>query len=218
MFEIMALVIGIVSQKGGVGKSTLSRLLACEYANNQWDVKIADMDLSQGTCTHWHRRRLDNEYQPSVSVEQFSKVSDALKRADYFDLLIFDGAPHSSSKTLDIAKESEIVILPTGVSLDDLEPTIRLAHELKQKGVSTKKVAIALCKVGESTVEVEEAKDYIALSGYFLLEGEMRNKTAIRRASDMGKSPSETPYKSINQGLDILVNSIVNRIKVLQKG
>jgi len=133
-------------------------------------------------------------------------------------LLIFDGAPHSTSKTLDIAKESEIIILPTGISLDDLEPTIRLAHELKQKGIPKEKMAIALCKVGESAVEVDEAKDYIAQSGYFLLDGEMRIKTAIRRASDTGKSPAETSYKSINQRLDILVTSVSNRVKTLQNG
>ena len=37
----MALKIGVVSQKGGVGKSTLCRLIACEYARNGWNVKIA---------------------------------------------------------------------------------------------------------------------------------------------------------------------------------
>ena len=45
----MALVIGVVSQKGGVGKSTCARLIAREYAYAGWDVKIADLDVSQGT-------------------------------------------------------------------------------------------------------------------------------------------------------------------------
>ena len=46
---IMAVTIGMVSQKGGVGKSTLSRLVAREYALAGWNVKIADLDVSQGT-------------------------------------------------------------------------------------------------------------------------------------------------------------------------
>ena len=62
----MALVIGVVSQKGGVGKSTLARLIACNYAASEWMVKIADMDLAQGTCTSWNRRRLQNEIEPKV--------------------------------------------------------------------------------------------------------------------------------------------------------
>lgn len=40
----MAAIIGIVSQKGGVGKSTLARLVAREYANAGWRAKIVDLD------------------------------------------------------------------------------------------------------------------------------------------------------------------------------
>lgn len=211
----MTLIIGVVSQKGGVGKSTISRLIACEYAANEWEVKIADMDLSQGTTTNWNRRRLHNEYEPRIAVEQFVNVNDALKKADQYDLLIFDGAPHSTRNTLDIAKASEILVLPTGTSLDDLEPTIKLAHELKKNKIARQKIAIALCRIGTSKAELEEAKEYIKSSGYYLLEGLMHEKTAIRRASDEGKSAAETIYKSINNRLDTLIQSIVDRVEEL---
>ena len=41
-------VVAFVSQKGGVGKSTLSRGLAREAAKNGLRVKIADLDIQQG--------------------------------------------------------------------------------------------------------------------------------------------------------------------------
>jgi chromosome partitioning protein len=44
----MAVIIAMVSQKGGIGKSTLSRLIAREYANAGWSVKIADLDVGLG--------------------------------------------------------------------------------------------------------------------------------------------------------------------------
>ncbi|MBA3922086.1 MAG: ParA family protein, partial [Nostocaceae cyanobacterium] len=53
----MTLQIGVVSQKGGVGKSTIARLLAREYAAAGWDVKIADLDIAQATSTNWKQRR-----------------------------------------------------------------------------------------------------------------------------------------------------------------
>ena len=43
----MTLFLGIVSQKGGVGKSTLARLVAKEYATAGWRVKIADLDIAE---------------------------------------------------------------------------------------------------------------------------------------------------------------------------
>lgn len=213
----MSLVIGVVSQKGGVGKSTVSRLIACNYAASEWQVKIADMDLAQGTCTSWNRRRLQNGTDPKVAVEQFVNVPDALKMASQYDLIVFDGAPHSTRMTLDIAQASDMVILPTGVSIDDLEPTIKLAHELKKNKVPLSKIALAFTRVGNSDLEVAEATEYVNASGYHLLDGVIHEKTAIRRASDEGKCATETPYKSISEKVDILVQSIVNRVNALKK-
>ena len=73
----MAIVIGVGSQKGGVGKSTIARLIAAEYARNNWEVKIADLDLSQGTSYHWHERRLQAGVEPEIAVEQFSRIPQA---------------------------------------------------------------------------------------------------------------------------------------------
>lgn len=213
----MTLVIGVVSQKGGVGKSTVSRLIACNYAASEWRVKIADMDLAQGTCTSWNRRRLQNEIEPKVSVEQFLNVADALKAGEHYDLVVFDGAPHSTRKTLEIALASNLVILPTGVSLDDMEPTIKLAHELKKSGVNPANIAIALTRAGNSDVELAEGMEYVKASGYHLLEGVIHEKTAIRRSCDEGKCATETPFRSINEKVDMLVQAVVNRIDALSR-
>src|SRR6476620_2530974 len=56
----MTTIIAFVSQKGGVGKSTLARALAREAANSGLAVKIADLDTQQGTSVDWHRQRLDS--------------------------------------------------------------------------------------------------------------------------------------------------------------
>src|SRR5947209_18909954 len=115
----MATVLGLVSQKGGVGKSTLARLVAREYAAAGWNVKIADLDVSQGTSFNWQARRLQRAIEPAVAVERFGSVETAVKVAGVYDLLILDGAPHSTATTLKIAQASAAVILPTGLALDD---------------------------------------------------------------------------------------------------
>ena len=55
-----ATVVAFISQKGGVGKSTLSRGLAREAAKSGLAVKICDLDTQQDTSVEWHRRRLDD--------------------------------------------------------------------------------------------------------------------------------------------------------------
>ena len=91
----MAIILGIVSQKGGVGKSTIARLIAREFAQNDWSVKIADMDIQQGTSFQWYKRRAANMITPDIRTETFTTVKQALKDAENFDLFIFDGAPHA---------------------------------------------------------------------------------------------------------------------------
>lgn len=213
----MALLIGVVSQKGGVGKSTLCRIIAREYAAGGWNVKIADLDVSQSTSFNWQARRLNAAAEPQVAVEQFSSVSAARKVAAHYDLMVFDGAPHATSATLEIAKASDLVVLPSGLALDDLEPTVRLAHELTQSGVSIAKIAVALCRIGDSAAELDEARAYIKRAGYYLLPGAIPDRTAYRRASDIGRALTETPFPTLNERAEELAQAVINRIDELTR-
>ena len=161
--------IGILSQKGGVGKSTLTRALAVEYAKNKWKVKIADMDLKQSTSTNWNRKRMDNGHHPKIAVEPFSSVNDVLQNESSYDLTIFDGAGQADIQTLEIAKICDYIILPTGVTSDDLEPQVKLAHELKKKGIAKERIGMCLSRVGGSKAELQAAEEYIKMTGYTYL-------------------------------------------------
>lgn len=214
----MAVVVGVVSQKGGVGKSTLSRLIAREYALAGWSVKIADLDVSQGTSFNWQSRRLQSGIEPAIPVERFGTVEQALKVGDHYDMLILDGPPHSTAGTLKIAAASLLTILPTGLSLDDLEPSVLLAHELRKRGTPAEKIIFALSRVGDSESEIGEARGYVQQAGYSLLPGSLPEKTAFRRASDEGRSLTETRFLSLNKRSDEVAQGVVDCISHIQKG
>lgn len=205
------MIVGFLSQKGGVGKSTLARALACEAQKSGLSVKLADLDTQQGTSTNWHRERLNNGYDPIGSVEVFGKVSEALKLSDSFDLLILDGAPRASSASLEIAKKANLVILPTGASSDDLNPTILLAHELVKKGIPRNTIQIALVRVSTES-EIRDAQEYITLSGYNCLNGYLPEKPAYRQAQNEGLSVTETRFKSLKEKADKLIQSISDHL------
>lgn len=214
----MTIFIGVISQKGGVGKSTISRLLAYEYAIAGWDVKIADMDISQGTSQDWKQRREMNEFIPYIAVESFRTITQALKHAEVHDLVIFDGAPHSTRASLEIAQKSDLVILPTGLALDDLKPGVLLAHELVEAKIPEERIVFALCRVGDRANEIEEARSYIEKAGYVVLAGSLPEKTAYRRVSDQGKAISEVSYLSLRKRADEMVQDVVDRITGKQNG
>jgi chromosome partitioning protein len=211
----MAFIVAMVSQKGGVGKSTLARLLACEFAAQGWNVKIGDLDISQSTSFQWRTRRLQSKIEPDVPVEQFGTVDKALAIADQYDLLILDGAPHSTSATRSIAQASHLTVIPTGLSLDDLPPAVVLAHDLVKQGLSHQKIVFALCRVGDSALEIEEARAYLHKTGYDILPGALPEKTAYRRATDEGRALNETRYKTLSHRAEELAQGMVDRISQL---
>jgi chromosome partitioning protein len=192
LIGMAALIIFVISQKGGVGKSTLARLIAREYANAGWSVKIADLDVGQGINFHSQGRRLQSDVGPVVPVERFGTGEEALKFTTALDLLILDAPPNSNAATLRIAQAADAVILPTGLSLDDIHSSVLLAHELVKRGVPKSKIAFALCRVGDSHREIFEAQTYITDAGYRVLAGYTAEKIAYRRAVDAGLALTET--------------------------
>lgn len=215
--SLATILIGMISQKGGVGKSTLSRLVAREYVKAAWNVKIADLDVSQGTSFNWQARRLQNIVEPAIAVERFGTVDQALKNSLHYDMLILDGAPHSTAGTQKIAEVCDLVVLPTGLSLDDMEPSVLLAHELVKKGVTKTKIVFALCRVGDSEAEINEARNYLNQAGYEVLKGSLPEKTAYRRASDEGRTLAETRFSSLNDRSDALAQGIIDKVTKIQK-
>jgi chromosome partitioning protein len=213
------MIIGIVSQKGGVGKSTITRLLAREYSANDWVVKIADMDAKQGTSTRWNMLRNEVEIEPAIKTEQYRSVSHAIN--DYnkgeMHLMIFDGAPAASKTTLQIAQASNLVVLPTGISIDDLEPTVRLAHELVKNNIKRNNIIIVFSRVGDSSSEILEAKEYIEQAGYKTINNYLSDRVAYRRAQDNGKSLTETKFKSLNKRAEGIAQEIIDLAQLCQK-
>jgi len=208
----MTICISFISQKGGVGKSTLARALAREANNQELTVKVADLDTQQGTIVNWHRRRLNLNHNPIGSVESFKTAEQALQNISSYDLLIIDAPARASKATLDIARQSDIVIQPTGASMDDLEPAILLFHELFKAGISKSKLNFALSRIGTDS-EFEVCKEYLMQTGYGVLGGCLFEKPAYRQAQNIGLSITETSYQSLNKKADELIQSIVDAIK-----
>jgi chromosome partitioning protein len=207
----MTTIIAFVSQKGGAGKSTLSRALAREAAHNGLKVKIADLDTQQGTSVDWHRTRLQAGIKPAVAAEAFATAAQALKIAEHYDLLIIDGPARTSSGTLDIAKVADLVVQPTGASRDDLLPAVREFHALVQAGIPKDKMVFALNHIG-TPAEEAEARAYIAEAGYAVLEGCLLERPAYRKAQNTGHAVTETSFRNLNSKADALIQTLIDRV------
>lgn len=203
----MAHSIGIVSQKGGVGKSTLARLLTTAFTKAGWETLLADLDVNQATSYQWNSRRMANGLEPFVNVQQFPTVAQAVKQKGKYDLLIFDGHPAATRDTLEVARNSDLLIVPTSEGLEDLEPQVKLAHELK-KYVSAKQILFVLNLCGTSKPQVEEAKEYLSATPYQMADGFIEQKPSWKTALLEGRALNETTYRSLNDKANVVLKSI----------
>jgi len=210
----MGEVVSFVGQKGGTGKSTLARAFAVEAAKAQTRVVIADLDDRQRTSWEWGERRAANKLQPPIMVERIPRLQ-VFSKADLVDVLVVDAPGWADASTMWLAQGSQLTVLPTGASVDDLNPTIRLMHELLGKGIADWRLALALCRV-HSDAEAAFARDYLKQAKYHALKGELHERKGFADLQNIGQSVTEGPAATSREAAE-LVGSIASALERAQK-
>lgn len=204
-------IIGIVSQKGGVGKSTLCQLIAREAAIGGKHARIIDFDVKQMTSVDWVRTRVERDLEPPIEAEPGKDVGKALRHGKGCDIILLDGAPGTPKRTAALMPKCDLVILPTGASRADLVPGLALARRIAAMKLVTDAPVFALCRVMTAN-EAAEARATIRAAGFEVLDGELIERLGYRRAQDVGRSVSETGYPSLNKQARRLAHSALDRI------
>lgn len=206
----MPVVIAFVSQKGGVGKSTLARGLAALLARAGLQVRIADLDPQQRTVIEWTKTRQANDVAPSFEVRGYAAVEAALDEASDVKILVLDAPGRASQATLKIAAAAHLVVQPTGGGVDDLHPGVLLFHELVAAGLDRARLAFALCRTHPD--EEEDARTYLEHAGYSVLPGSLPEQVGYRMAQNRGRAITETSRKDLNADADALMLELMDRV------
>lgn len=208
--------IGCISQKGGAWKSTLARALGTTYTAAGWNAKIIDLDTKQATSTNWQQRRLQAGIEPAVPVQLYGNVAAAVSRAGDADLFIFDGPANATEETVRIAKASNLLILPTGLTLDDLEPQVSLANSLADThGIPVDRIVFALCKASKRDAPADAARDYLSKTRFAVLEGSIQQQDCYAAAMNEGRSIVETPFRGPRAKAMTVIQSAVDHFERL---
>lgn len=206
------MIISLLNQKGGVGKSALARALAVEFARNQWQVHVADLDRTQQTFFKWAQRRAEGAITPAIEVALYSEPKAALKAASNADVLVVDGKAFADAHALEIALNSDLIVIPVGVSLDDLEPSLKLAVELVNKGVDKSRIVFVVCRVPDNgEKEATHTRTSIQSWGFSVVQGWIPFKPSYSQAMDKGLAFTETPFKSLSEKADRIIEQLFEK-------
>ncbi len=180
-------IISCISQKGGVGKTTISINVAIAATLVGKQVVILDLDPQQ-SASRWSRLRSQDN--PIIIPAHAPNLAEFIEQARKHnaDLVVIDTAPKSENAALSAAKLANFIIIPTQASnldLDAIADTIQIV-ELAKKPAA---FVLTNCKTTSSLADM--AAD--ALSAYSIPLAPIRfaNRVAFVKSLMAGKGVIE---------------------------
>lgn len=134
--------IALLSQKGGSGKSTLTRALSA-VAGEEGGSWILDRDPQQ-TSAKWHVRRQTLEPAPpypeliDIGRTRVSEAVAGLRGSGAEGWLFLDTRPSVGPDESEIARAADVILVPVRPSPDDLEAvtdTLAMLDRLGKRGM-----------------------------------------------------------------------------------
>lgn len=206
------MIIALISQKGGVSKTTLARALAVEAVRGGLTVDAVDFDSGQATLAEWAKDRIKAGHAPVVGVRIAKTIEEAL-RGSAADVAIIDGPAKADALTLELAKAADIVVQPTNAGLDDLRPAVRTFNGLVDRGIPRARLLVALSRVG-SDAEALAAREYLEVAGYAVAAGHLPERLTYRNLHNGGYAVTEARLEGLRTAAENLIQSIIDAAAV----
>src|SRR5690242_17297296 len=116
------MIIAVLNQKGGVGKTTIATHLAGAFAREGGEVIIIDAD-PQGSALDWSQRRKEATYPRLFGVvglprETLHLEAPAIARST--DLVVIDGPPRVTALARSALLAADLVLVPVQPSPYDI--------------------------------------------------------------------------------------------------
>ena len=133
------MIISILNQKGGVGKTTLSVNIARGFKLKGYKTLLVDSD-SQGSALRWHERSNEQERGDLLDLTCLPGSTldkDVKKFACHYDMVIIDGVPSISPVTACAIKAADLILIPVTPSPYDIWATEDLVRTVQDRIIMT---------------------------------------------------------------------------------
>ena len=152
-------VISVLSQKGGVGKTTISAHLGVIAGKHGKKVVLIDADSQGSLAAWWNARNLNDPAFANLAVEDLGNFVENEKKVGAYELTIIDTPPALTEANKHIARISDLIIIPIRPSPHDLRAISRTIEIVES--VQKPMIFVINCAVQRARITAEAA---IALS------------------------------------------------------
>lgn len=203
------MIISILNQKGGVGKTTLSVHIASTLALAGNKVLLIDADV-QRSALDWAASRDANPIFSVVGISKNTIHKEVQLLKQNYDYIVIDGPPRVYDVARSAIAASDIILIPVQPSPYDVwsaKEVVDLINEVKEPLQIYKKIKAAFIinrkisntVIGRDVVEaLEQYKDIPVLKSY-ITQRVAYAETAARGTSAIEEDPDSNAGKEIKK-------------------
>lgn len=183
------MIIAILNQKGGSGKTTLAAHLARAAALDGLRVLLVDSD-KQGSLRDWHAAGQANGLD-IMAADTLTTLQSVPSVSSGFDLTIIDGMPSAAANAAAAARVSDAVIVPVQPSPLDLWACNDLIELIKERQALTggpPSAALVISRAIVGTVLERQLGDALADFGIDIMESRTHQRVVYASAMAEGKT------------------------------
>jgi len=182
------LTIALISQKGGVGKTTLAIHLATAFETAGRQTLLVDLD-PQTSAAEWRdARQAERPYVMAVPPSRLGKTLESAREHEA-EVVVLDTSPHSEGTALDAARAADLILVPCQPSIMDLRAMRKTADLLNHLKKPTYAVLNEVAPQG--TVADEAARAITAQFGMPMCPIRLGQRVAFNRCLLTGQAAQE---------------------------
>jgi chromosome partitioning protein len=187
-----AVIIGILNQKGGVGKTTLSVNLAAALAHRGGRVLLIDGD-PQGSALDWAAARQDPPLFAVVGLPKPSIHKELPVVGQGYDHIVIDGPPRVTDLARSAIMASDVVVIPVQPSPYDIwaaEEVVKLVDEASHFKETQKSCFVINRRIANTAIG-RDVRDALSAYPVQVLRSSITQRVIFAEAAAQGRAVFE---------------------------
>lgn len=210
------MLLSVLNQKGGTGKTTIAINLSVMYARDNKKILLVDAD-NQGSAKAWVDIRPDNLKKIDVlniTTPDIGREIEPLQKK--YDIIIIDGGGRITATARACILISDFILIPTMVSVPDVLATQHFLNEVISEATKIKKVtgAIIATMIKQGTTFNISGLTQIKKMEYPVLDTTISHRIIYQESFSEGKGVIE--YQKEGKASEEIIK-LYKEIKKIQK-